>query len=143
MAEYTIDKFTYSGNTYKLKDKVSGYTTNTGTVIKVTAGTGLSIGSTAGGNFTTSGTINHTNSVTAQTTQAVYPIKIDACGHISAYGTAVTIPTIPSNNVTGSGTSGQLAQWNGANTLTSGPKITYSTSAPSGGSNGDIWFVIS
>ena len=71
----------------------SGYTANTGTVTKVTAGTGLSIGTTAGGNFTTSGTINHTNSVTAQTTQAVYPIKIDAQGHISAYGSAVTIST--------------------------------------------------
>ena len=69
----------------------SGYTTNTGTVTQVTAGTGLSIGTTSGGNFTTSGTINHTNSVTAQTTQAVYPIKIDAQGHISAYGSAVTI----------------------------------------------------
>lgn len=54
-----------------------------------------------------------------------------------------SIPTIPSNNVTGSGTSGQLAQWNGTNTLTSGPKITVDTSGPSGGSNGDIWFVIS
>lgn len=71
----------------------NGYTTNTGTVTKVTAGTGLSIGTTAGGNFTTSGTINHTNSVTAQTTQAVYPIKIDKNGHISAYGSAVTIST--------------------------------------------------
>lgn len=68
----------------------NGYTTNTGTVTQVTAGTGLSIGSTSGGNFTTSGTINHTNSVTAQTTQAIYPIKIDAQGHISAYGSAVT-----------------------------------------------------
>jgi hypothetical protein len=43
----------------------NGYTTNTGTVTKVTAGTGLSIGTTAQGNFTTTGTINHTNSVTA------------------------------------------------------------------------------
>ena len=49
-----------------------------------TAGTGLS----ASGN-----TINHSNSVTAATTQAVYPIKIDAQGHISAHGSAVTIPT--------------------------------------------------
>lgn len=65
-------------------------TANTGTVTKVTAGTGLSIGTTAGGNFTTSGTINHTNAVTAQNTQAIYPIKIDAQGHISAYGSAVT-----------------------------------------------------
>lgn len=75
----------------------SGYTTNTGTVTKVTAGTGLSIGTTAQGNFTTTGTINHTNSITAQTTQALYPIKIDACGHISAYGTAVT--SLPASDV--------------------------------------------
>ena len=46
------------------------------------AGTGLSLSST---------TFNHSNSVTAQTTQAVYPIKIDAQGHISAYGSAQTI----------------------------------------------------
>ena len=79
-----------SGNLYVTqKDDNSG-----GTVTKVTAGTGLSIGTTAGGNFTTTGTINHTNSVTAQTTQAVYPIKIDAQGHISAYGSAQTILTI-------------------------------------------------
>ena len=39
-----------------------------GTVTKVTAGTGLSINTTPGGNFTTTGTINHTNSITAQTT---------------------------------------------------------------------------
>ncbi len=60
-------------------------TSNTGTVTKVTAGAGLS-----GGDITTTGTIAHSNSVTAQTTQAIYPIKIDAQGHISAYGTAVT-----------------------------------------------------
>lgn len=76
----------------------AGYTTNTGTVTKVTAGTGLKVGTaSSGGDITTTGTINHINSVTAQTTQAVYPIKIDAQGHISAYGTAVTIPTVPSN----------------------------------------------
>ena len=74
-----------------------GYTTNTGTVTKVTAGTGLSVGTTAGGNITGVGTINHTNSVTAQNTQALYPIKIDACGHISAYGTAVT--SLPASDV--------------------------------------------
>jgi len=48
-----------------------------------TAGTGLSKSGT---------TLNHSNSVTAQNTQAVYPIKIDAQGHISEYGDAVTIP---------------------------------------------------
>lgn len=45
------------------------------------AGTGLSKSGT---------TLNHSNSVSEQTTQAVYPIKIDAQGHISAYGSAVT-----------------------------------------------------
>lgn len=53
-----------------------------------TAGTGLSKSGT---------TLNHSNSVTAQTTQAVYPIKIDAQGHISAYGSAVT--SMPASDV--------------------------------------------
>ena len=56
-----------------------------------TAGTGLSKSGT---------TLNHSNSVTAQTTQAVYPIKIDAQGHISAYGSAVTIPGITKTTAT-------------------------------------------
>ena len=48
-----------------------------------------------GSPITTSGTltISHSNSVTAQTTQALYPIKIDAQGHVSGYGSAVTVPT--------------------------------------------------
>ena len=70
----------------------NGKTSNTGTVTSITAGAGLS-----GGTITSSGTIAHSNSVTAQNTQAVYPIKIDAQGHISAYGSAVTIPTVPTN----------------------------------------------
>ena len=48
-----------------------------------TDGTGITIGA---GNV-----INHSNSITAQTTQAVYPVKIDAQGHITAVGTAATI----------------------------------------------------
>lgn len=52
-----------------------------GTITGVTAGSGLSGGGTAG-----SVTINHSNSVTAQSTQAVYPITIDAQGHIVTYG---------------------------------------------------------
>lgn len=84
--------FTYNG-TYWVKSGTGYATYNAynvansykGTVTQVTAGTGLSIGSTAGGNFTTSGTINHTNSVTAATTQKIYPIAIDAQGHVSGY----------------------------------------------------------
>ena len=41
------------------------------------------------------GNFGHANTaITAQNTQAVYPIKIDAYGHITGYGTAVTIPTV-------------------------------------------------
>ena len=66
------------------------YNTNSGgTITGVTAGTGLSGGGNSG-----SVTLNHSNSVNAQTTQAVYPIKIDAQGHISAYGSAVDVHDI-------------------------------------------------
>lgn len=56
-----------------------------------TAGTGLSKSGT---------TLNHSNSITKQDTQAVYPIKIDAQGHISAYGTAVTLGAAAAKGVT-------------------------------------------
>lgn len=45
------------------------------------AGTGLTLDGT---------TFNHSNSVTAQTTQALYPITYDAQGHITGGGTAIT-----------------------------------------------------
>ena len=61
-----------------------------------TNGTGLSLSGT---------TFNHSNSVAAQTTQAIYPIAIDAQGHISSYGTAVTPltshQTIKQDGITG------------------------------------------
>lgn len=63
-----------------------------GTVTSIATGSGLT-----GGPITSTGTISHSNSVTAQTTQAIYPIKIDACGHISAYGSAVT--SLPASDV--------------------------------------------
>ena len=40
---------------------------------------------------------------------------------------APSYTSIPSNNVTGSGTSGCLAKWNGTNTITNGPLIGSST----------------
>lgn len=63
----------------------SGGGGSSGTITGVTAGTGLSGGGSSG-----SVTINHSNSITAQATQAIYPIAIDAQGHITSYGTAVT-----------------------------------------------------
>ena len=91
MANYTINKIKLpNGDICNIKD-----TTYTG-------GTGISINA--------NNEINHSNSITAQTTQAVYPIKIDAQGHISGYGSAVTIGaaaakgvdnTISDNSVSG------------------------------------------
>ena len=62
------------------------------TSVGITEGSGISV---SGSPITTSGsiTVGHSNSVSAQTTQAVYPIQIDASGHISGYGSAVTIPS--------------------------------------------------
>ena len=54
-----------------------------GVGVNSAVGTGLSV---------SNGKINHSNSVTAKTTQAVYPIKFDAQGHITASGSAVSIP---------------------------------------------------
>lgn len=62
------------------------YFTPDASITGVTAGTGLSGGGTSG-----SLTINHSNSVTAKSTQAVYPITFDAQGHITGSGNAVTI----------------------------------------------------
>ena len=73
-----------TGNTY-------GTVTSIG-IANATNG-GLSI---SGSPVTSSGsiTVGHSNVLSsAQTTQAVYPIKIDKNGHISAYGSAITIPT--------------------------------------------------
>ena len=89
----------------------NGKTSNTGTVTGVTAGTGLKVGTnTSGGTISTSGTINHINSVTAKTTQGLYPITYDAQGHITGSGSAVTIPaassTTPSMDGTASAGSG-------------------------------------
>lgn len=44
-------------------------------------GTGITISGSA---------INHTNSVSHQSTQGLYPITIDAQGHITGYGSAIT-----------------------------------------------------
>ena len=77
---------------YPIKIDVNGHISEYGEAVTIpdvsgkidTAGTGLSKSGT---------TLNHSNSVAAQTTQAIYPIKIDAQGHISDYGSAVSVPT--------------------------------------------------
>ena len=63
------------------------------TSVGITEGSGISV---SGSPVTTSGniTVGHSNSTTARTTQAIYPVKIDAQGHISASGTAAAIGTV-------------------------------------------------
>lgn len=122
MAECTIDKFSYGGNTYKLQDNVSGYTSNTGTVTSVGISNATNGGlSVSGSPVTGSGsiTVGHSNVLTnAQTTQAVYPIAIDKNGHISSYGTAVAVPN-NSNWINGSAT-GSVRTINASRTIGTG-----------------------
>ena len=113
-------------------DEPSGTVTSVG-VSNATNG-GLTV---SGSPVTSSGTITigHSNVLTsAQTTQAVYPIKIDKNGHISAYGSAVTIPTIPS--ATGSSTTGISIAAHGTGTVigvqsttTTASKVTVGSSS--------------
>lgn len=84
------------------------------------AGTGLSKSGT---------TLNHANSITAQTTQAVYPIKIDAQGHISGYGTAVTSMT-PTSHTHGNIQNGGTLQTNDV-AIASGDKLVVTDSSDS------------
>lgn len=85
-----LDKIKLNSTTYDIKDTISPRVTSVG----LTNTGGLTI---TGSPITSSGTfsIGHANtSITAQGTQAVYPIKIDSYGHITSYGTAVTISTV-------------------------------------------------
>lgn len=116
---------------YKL-DKTAGWTATTReAAVKININANHDGIETTYSNGTVS--IGHANSVTAQTTQAVYPIAYDAQGHITGSGTAVTIPTITLNGSTTTtssfyapitaGTSGQIltSSENGAPTWVAAP----------------------
>ena len=107
------------GNIYNLKDTVSGYQEAlvSGTNIKTInnesiLGSGnitIQGGSTGVTSVTATGALSSTGGTTpeithnapatspAKTTQALYPVKIDAYGHITAAGSAVSIPTAASS----------------------------------------------
>lgn len=84
-------------------DQVYVYKLTSGNAWTVTvreASVKITTGSSNGINATYSNgavTIGHTNSVTAQTTQALYPFKYDAQGHITGSGSAVT--SLPASDV--------------------------------------------
>lgn len=99
------DTFISDGSTWVLipsGDEPSGTVTSVG-VQNATNG-GLTV---SGSPVTSSGTITvgHSNTLSsAQTTQAVYPIKYDINGHITGAGSAVTILKKYSTTITGNGT---------------------------------------
>lgn len=102
---------------------------------KVVAGTGMAIASDGV-------TINHSNSVTAQTSYvgsstAIPRIKYDAQGHITDVTTVTVYPP------TSAGTSGQVWVSDGSGEGAWKTLITVSTVEPTStdGSDGDIWFV--
>lgn len=75
MPKYVVS-ITEDGQTYQVKGSGSGGS--------YTGGTGISISGSV---------INHSNAIVAQSTQALYPIAIDAQGHVTSYGSAVSVPT--------------------------------------------------
>ena len=80
MTANTKYKITAGGSTYIFKTPAGGST--------YTAGTGLTLNGTA---------FDHSNSVTAQTTSKLVPIKFDAQGHITEVGSEVT--SLPASDV--------------------------------------------
>lgn len=107
----------------------------TGTVTSVGIANATNGGLTVSGSpITTNGTINvgHTNILTnAQTTQAVYPITIDKNGHISGYGSAVSIPTAYTLPVATYNVLGGVKPWKSYTASSTGPTAATASTAVS------------
>lgn len=102
----------------------NGYTSNTGTVTSITAGTGLS-----GGTINTSGTIALANTTVTAGSYTTANITVDAQGRITAAsnGSASYTPAAPVLRNVSSG-------------YTSGGQVFVSATAPTGSNAGDVWF---
>ena len=125
---------TIGGNTYSLPSGGGGSVTSVA-VSNATNG-GLSV---SGSPISSSGTITigHSNVLAAaQTTQAVYPIKIDKNGHISGYGSAVTISD--TKNTAGSTDSNSKLFLIGATSQAANPQ-TYSHDTAYVGTDGCLY----
>lgn len=133
MATYNIDRINFKGDTYLLRDTTSGYSTggSEGEGIQYIAGTGLIIEPPEEGSEQTASTINHSNSITAQTTQGLYPITYDSEGHITSSGSQITNISSFTNDV-GYLTSADVPQ--GASAY-SGTISAISTTANTGTNN--------
>lgn len=104
------------------------------TSVGITNGGGLSV---SGGPITTSGNITVSHADTSSQTSTsnsgrtyIQNISLDTYGHVTGLSTGTETVTIPTNNITGSGTSGSLAKFSEANTLIDGP--AFNTSATAG-----------
>lgn len=94
MATYEIDKIKLPNGDIVTLAGGEGTVTN----VSIANTGGLTI---TGSPITSTGTISigHANTITSQTTSAVYAIKYDSYGHIT-YGSAVTIPTVNNAELT-------------------------------------------
>ena len=94
----------------------AGYTTNTGTVTSITAGTGLS-----GGTITTSGTIDLANTTVTAGSYTLASITVDAQGRITAASSGSAGGTGTVTSVSGTGTVSGLTL---SGTVTSSGSLT-------------------
>lgn len=125
----TVDSALSSTSTNPVQNMVIN-TALAGKQATMSAGTGIAFDGT---------TINHSNSITAKTSYvgsatAVPRIQYDAQGHITACTTATIYPP------TSAGASGQVWVSDGSGAGAWRNIITVSSSDPSGGSSGDVWF---
>ena len=102
------------------------YLTPDSSITEVVAGTGLQGGGTSG-----TVTLNHKNSTTAKTAQAVYPIAFDAQGHITSSGNAVTIPSAYTLPVATYNTLGGVKPWKSYTASATGPTAATASTAVS------------
>ena len=131
-ADSGTNQLTLSANT-KYKLTAGGtefiFTTPTDNDTKVTSSTNHYTPSTASGQDKSTSASGATAAWSIDVVKGV-TLNTDGKGHVTGISvTSGKIPAnpVPSNNVAGSGTSGYLTKWNGANTITNGPQLGSST----------------
>ena len=96
---------------------------------KVSAGTAITV--TPSGDTVTVAHNDTSSQASVSNSGRTYiqSITLDDFGHVTELSSATETVTIPANNITGSGTSGSIAKFSGANTLTDGPAVNTSATA--------------
>ena len=131
-ADSGTNQLTLSANT-KYKLTAGGtefiFTTPTDNDTKVTSSANHYTPSTASGQDKSASASGATAAWSIDVVKGV-TLNTDGKGHVTGISvTSGKIPAnpVPSNNVTGSGTSGHLTKWDGTNTITNGPQLGSST----------------